>query len=307
MMPFTLRLYQGEQFLSEEICTALTLEREAYTPYDRISATFLSERQEQGVCNRLAVFQGDTELFMGLADSMVHFRKNGKRFTKVTSRSFTALLTQNELKKGEYYNLTIGRLVEEFCQMPYVTYEADPGTGYINVKDGTSLWDCVVCFGYKLKHHYPYVMGNKICLTPSASAQLHSFTENQVVEYGTILDTTKIISHCHMEGIDGTEDAYEQENPPAATLNIVRHKRISFDRQFLSNPADALSIRNRMSLRGYQAKYLIYNGFANEQLGERISFGTFLDQRIICRVRMTFGQSGLRTKLWAYEDGFYNQ
>lgn len=307
MTPFTLRLYQGERFLSEQVCTALTLEREAYTPYDQMAATFLSDGLNDAVIDRVALFQGDTELFMGLTDSVVHFRKNGMLFTKVSSRSFTALLTQNELKKGAYYNLTIGRLITEFCQMPYVTYEDDPGTGYINVKDGTTLWDCVVSFGYKSKHHYPYVMGNRICLSPPDSATVHKIAEDRVVEFGSATDTTKLISFCHMEGFDGTEDAFEQENLPAAAYHIVRHKRISFDRQFLSGPIEAVMFRNLTSLRGCRSKYLVYEGFDNEQLGERVSFGTFLENRIICRVRLTFGQNGVRTKLWAYEDGFYKK
>ena len=50
-----------------------------------------------------------------------------------------------------------------------------------------------------------------------------------------------------------------------------------------------------------------YAGFDNEQLGEKVRCGQLLQDKTICRVQLTFGPQGLRTSLWAYEDGFYNQ
>lgn len=305
MTPFVLRLYRGDQFVSEAACTAFSLEREAYTPFNTLTAVFASEGTVDLDIDRIGLFREDSQIFLGLADEVSRFQKNGRLFTKVSGKSFTSLLTQNELEKGLYFDITIGKLVKGYYDIPFVSYENDSTSGYINVKDGTNLWDCIVCFGFKLKRHYPFVADNHIFLSPPDSAKSHTIPAEAVLEYGSVLDTTKIISHCHMEDLEGNENAYFLENAAASEMNVVRHKYINFDRQFLRYPQDALNFRIRYSMRGWKAKYVVYEGFRNEELGEKISCGDFLNNQTICRVLFTFGQNGLRTKIWSYEDGFY--
>lgn len=304
-IPFMLRLYIGDSFVSEEVCTSLSLEREAYTPFDEVTAVFLSEHHHYESVNRIAVMWKDVQIFLGIAERVVQFRKNGVSFVRIHSKSFTSLLTQNELKKGLYTNMTISKLVYDYYRMPFVTCEEHPDTGYININERKSLWDCIVSFGYRSKKLYPYIRGNQVCISLPDAPELHVPEEDKMLEYGTVYDTSKLVSHYHMEDFDGEPDVYSLENPVAVNANIVRHKQIAFDRLYLWNPNEALAFRNRFSLRGWKAKYLVYEGFANEELGERVSFGTFLQNKTICRVRVNFGQNGLRTWLYAYEDGFY--
>lgn len=306
-MHLTLRLYNNNEMMEETVCTALSLNREIYTPYNELSATFLADGEDYIWVNRISVLWEGTQIFMGIADRVEQFWKNGKKCIKVRSRSFTALMLQSEIEKGLYPDMTIGKLIENFCQIPFVTYEQDNRTGYIFVKEKTSLWDCVASFGYKLTHHYPYVSDNKIHLSPPSSAKLYQIPADQVLEYGTVYDSTKLISHYHMDNIEGTSGFYWLNVGSAIEMNITRHKWLSLDRQFLYDPFDALSYRSLVSKRGWRAKYITYEGFANEELGERVSFRDVLQNRVICRVLLTFGQNGVRTKIWTYEDGFYSK
>ncbi len=287
-------------------CLSLTLEREIYTPYETLQGVFLADADTDysGVVSIELQWLGQS-IFTGLADHVEKFRRNGVWFLRVQSRTFTSLLTQNELEPGLHTNLTLQSLVSGFYTLPHVTVEQNPASGYIFVKDGTSLWDSVVTFVYKVSRRYPFVDNNMVRMTFDAEPRIHVPVTKRITETGTVTDTTRLVSHYHMEDIEGTPDAYTEENTAATAMQIVRHKQIPFDRQFLSNPQSALTFRNLYSCRGYRAKYVTYHGFANEKLGEKIRCGQFLQDATICRVRMTFSAQGLRTTVWAYEDGFY--
>lgn len=306
MSVLKLRLFQGDTFVEERMCTAMTLAREAYTPYDEVTATFLAGCADYGYVCRLGLFWGETQVFLGIADKVEQFQKNGVRFVRVHARSFTAQLMQNQLEPGLHSNITIGTLVQGYYQFPNVTYEEDEREGYIYVRERTNLWDCIAHFGYKLTSHYPYVVDNRIMLSLPESAVLHTIAEEAIVESGTVYDTSRLMSHYHMADMEGNPNVYQQSNPAAAEAEIVRHKQIAFDRQYLSEPMNALSFRNQFSQRGWKAKYVVYDGFDNEKVGDRMSYGQFVQNKVICRVRFTFGNGGWRTKLWMYEDGFYN-
>ncbi len=287
-------------------CLSLRLEREIYTPYESLQGVFLTdENADDCAATQIELWWEGACIFLGIADHVEKIRQNGVWLLRVQSRTFTSLLTQNELEPGLHTNLTLQSLISGFYTIPHVTAEANAQTGYVFVKDGTSLWDCVGVFVYKLANRYPFVRNNQVCFTLDPDAAVHAPTG--IVTAGEVLDSTRLISHIHMEDTDGTPNVYQEENLAARALQIVRHKQIGFDKQFVMNPGYALTYRNKFSCRGMRAQYVTYAGFGNEQLGEKVSCGQLLQEKTICRVRLTFGSQGLRTSLWAYEDGFYNQ
>ena len=287
-------------------CLSLVLEREIYTPYDTVSGVFLADAEtdySDAVYVELS-WLGES-IFIGLADRVEKYQRGGGWFLQVQSRTFTSLLTQNELEPGLHANQTLHSLIHDFYTLPFVTAEEHPATGYIFVREKTSLWDSVATFVFRNTGRYPYVQNNFVRFTLEEEPDTYAPPKSRVVQAGDLVDTTRLISHYHMEDIEGNPNAYEQENPAAQHALIVRHKQIPFDRQFLSNPMLALSYRNRFSCRGTRAQYVTYAGFANEQLGDRVQYGEAMRGRI-CRVRMTFSGQGYRTTLWKYEDGFFN-
>lgn len=304
---FLLRLYAGDAFVTEVQCLSAALEHEAYTPYASMAATFLSEGLDYGEITAVSFYYNNVRVYYGIADSVRQYRKNGRIFVQVRSRSFTSMLVQNEIVPGMHYDMTIGKLMTGFYTFPNVTYENFEGSGYIFVKDGASMWDSIVNFGYKLTGKYPFVRNNTVRITPPVTDGRHVILKDaDVLEYGTLLDTTKLVSHFHMADLTGNYDAYQLENTAATAAGIVRHKQITFDEQYLADPEQALVFRSLYSQRGWRAKYVEHVGFANEHVCDRVTFGTFLKGALITKVRMTFGENGVRTKLWAYDDGFYH-
>ncbi|MDE5884815.1 MAG: hypothetical protein K2H29_07065 [Oscillospiraceae bacterium] len=293
-------------------CIAFTLEREIYTPFDTVTATLPAEEISFREISRISVLLDETEIFLGLVDSIRFSFRNQKQFLKIRSKSFTSLLTQNELPSGLHSNLTIQDLIKNFYQFPYITCEDFPDSGYLFVKSGNTMWDGVVSFCYKLTGHYPYVTENHIhLLKPSKNPENNPITEfspGEVLEYGTLQDCSRMISHYHMSDmLNDTPDAFMQENSLASGLKIVRHKHIDFDNSFRHAPDLALAYRNSYSNRGFRADYLVYNGFYNLQLGNQIQFGDIIPAQILCKVHAVYSPQGFRTELTCYQDGFYNK
>ncbi|MBR4320075.1 MAG: hypothetical protein IKI37_01880 [Oscillospiraceae bacterium] len=303
--PLTLSLWHGQECITRSQCLSFSLDKEIYTPYDTLSAEFLADSVDYSLIDRISLDFETACIFNGLPDEIRQYQKNHTAFVRIKSKSFTSLLLQNELEAGMHSNLTVESLLTSFYQFPFVTYENLSGSGYIFVKAGNTMWDGVVSFGYKLTGHYPYVLQNHICFSPPQNRPEHSFTANQILESGSEFNTTRLISHYHMEDILGNPNGYQQENPFASGLHIVRHKQIPFDNSFRHDPDSALTFRNHYSNRASRAKYLIYNGFRNETLGDSISYNTFIQSQPLCRMHASFSANGFRTMLWCYQDSFY--
>ncbi|MCR5717439.1 MAG: hypothetical protein K6F80_00175 [Oscillospiraceae bacterium] len=301
-----LRLRTQSGFVPVGACLGLSLVREMYTPYESLSGLFLIDEQTD-ISNVSAVelLWEETSIFLGIADRIEKICRDGVWMLRVRSRTFPSLLTQNELEAGLHSNLTLQSLVSGFYTIPNVTAEENSQTGYIFVRDGTTLWDSVAVFVYKISGRYPFVQNNHVRFSLDATPAVH--VPAQITQTAEKLDSTRIFSHFHMEDMQGNPDAYQLETVAARQFQIVRHRQIGFDRQFLSDPNQALSFRSRFSCRDMRSRCVSYAGFENEQLGEKVRCGQFLQDKIICKVQLTFGAQGLRTSLWAYEDGFYNQ
>ena len=296
---------QTSDYLTETECISLSLEREAYTPYEEITAVFVSHHADYSNVTRIGLFLDNTRIFLGLADSIEKYTRNHVSFIRIRSRSFTSVLTQNELEPGLHSNLTMEALMTNYYTFPYISYDSPETTGYIFVKSGNTMWDGIVSFCYKITGHYPYITHNYIHLSLPETPVTAEVTSGQVLEYGSVLDTARFISHYHMESISGEANAYQQENPTAVAYEIVRHKQIPFDSSFLHSPNDALTFRNLYSRRGSHAKYVVLDGFDNAHIGRKLTFGDFIRNETVCRIRITFSAKGFRTKLWCYHDGFY--
>ena len=281
---------------------SLRLEREAYTPYESLTAVCRVPTVPMGA-PEVSLMYGDTEVYLGLVDTLRCEEADDCRLLRITSKGFTALLTQNELAPGLHTHQTLATLLESFYTFPHLTYEDYPGTGYLYVNPGSSMWDGVASFAYQFTGHYPYVRGNCICVTAPSGGTLH--TPGTILASGEESDLRRMVSHLHMEDINGNPDVYRQTNAQAALLEIVRHRHLPLDRTFLYAPEEALRWRIRYSNRGRYARYIRALGFYDMHIGDRVEAAGVLEADTVCRVRITFDGNAVQTQVWSYEDGFY--
>ncbi len=305
MCDLTLVLHIGDAEIPYTNCLSAALEAEVYTPYAKLTAVYAAQAAVSGTVSGISLYADGSRVFFGIADSVQQIRRGGGWLVRVRSRSFTSVLAQNELVPGLHTDMTLERLMTGFYEFPHVAYEPYAGSGYIYVKDGTSLWDSIVHFGYKLTGRYPYIRGNTVRLTLPDEPLTAAPPAESVLEYGIVQNTEKLISTYHMADISENYDAYQLDNAAAAEVQIVRHRQLLLDRQYLYDPEQALQFRCRYSCRGWQADTVTYSGYSGEQLGDRVSFGN-VQNVPICRLRMHAGKDGIRTTLWSYRDGFYS-
>lgn len=306
---FWLRMFSGITALDAYECVFVTLEREAYTPYESMSALLKWSRGELSAdraVTSVQLYEDNRKIFEGLLDNLEIYRRNGEEYVRVQSRSFTSSLVQNDLPGGLHANMTLEKLMTGFCTLPGVSYQPYTGTGYIFVKEGTSLWDCIVHFGYKLTGCHPYVRQNTVWLTPQASLSI-GLNPGSLLAMGTGQDLTRLVCKFHMEDLNGDPEGYTLSDERAAAAKLERHKYIALDRQYLNEPLKALEFRRNFARRGAGYRYVEYSGFNNECINDQVHCGDFIPPYSrIARMKMIWNGRGLRTKIWVYEDGFYH-
>jgi hypothetical protein len=125
-----------------------------------------------------------------------------------------------------------------------------------------------------------------------------------VISSGVGMDTTKIVSDIHMQDINGSYSVYNLNNPIANNLNIVRHKQIDLDRQYLSNPQDALTHKVNFSMRGYYFVYATYNGYQGEDICDYVNFYNYFSHSRISKLEIDGNNGNIVTKVYAYTDNY---
>ena len=191
--------------------------------------------------------------------------------------------------------------------LPHVTHESSSDTsGYIFVKNTSSMWDGSVNLTYKLNQTYPYIRGtNHVRITQAAQPSEFSYSDDELIESGFSHNYKRLVSHFNMADMSGEYGTYELEDEYAASKEIVRHKFFELDRQFLYDPLQALEYRRKFAERASYRRFCRYSGYNGEDLSDKVSFGIISGSRI-CGVKIIGNSSGVTTELSVYHDGFYS-
>lgn len=129
--------------------------------------------------------------------------------------------------------------------------------------------------------------------------------DNSLLAAGTATDQSLLYSDFYMADVDGTYEKFHEAEPEAAARGIVRTKQLALDRQYLYDPQQALVFRRKFAGRRLVRRFVDVIGPVGLSLGDRLSYGTVLQEAAITRIRMSGNQKGIRTRLEAYTDGFY--
>lgn len=248
-------------------CIWFDFHKDAYTPYTTLSCSFIIDESEF-VPRNIKFLIGENAVHFGLVDTLSTSNYGGNFLVKLKSRGFTSLLCQNQVTPGMYTNCSLNSLMSDFIDIPNVTHQDCTETSnYIYVKTGSTLWEAIANLGFNQEQAYPFIRGtNEVCLWASDDYQSFVYDLDSVIDYGSCFDYTKIVSDFHMEDVEGTYNIYNFSNQNSQDKNIVRHKHIGLDRQFLSEPIDALIARNKFSTRMCEYKYVKYMGYNGEDL-----------------------------------------
>ena len=300
----------GQITVSEGIAT-FRLDKQVYTPYSLFSGTAYGTFSPETFRDiyRIQFRIDDEEMHLGTVDSFCLIQEKGVTCLRFSSRGLTAMLMHNQLEPGLHSATSLDSLMENFIQLPSeITWERNTDTSnYLFVKDNASMWDGSVHLTYKLCQRYPFIChANEIRMHLPTSYHTYSLQANSLLRMGITANHSCIYSDYYMADADGTYGKFHQTDATAVSYGIVRTKHLPLDRQYLYDPDQALIYRQKFAERGLFSYYFDCPGAVPAILGDRLTYGTLVQNAPITHICMTGNQSGIRTRLEAYEDAFFS-
>lgn len=270
--------------------------KEYFTPYTSASLKLICSDEFFQYKDLTVKINGFTA-HHGLIDTAEYISRSDNTILSISSKSFSSLLLQNQPVPGMIYNTSLNSLMESFIDIPYVTHEDNSQVqNYIFLKDNANLWDAVVNISYKVSGIYPYIRDNNcIRVTLPENPKSIDLQDKCIFSRGIILDYSDIVSDFHMQDIDENYDVYSLHNDDASARNIIRHRQIPLDRQYLSDPYAGMLNRINYSMHGCYAEYTEYEGFCGEDICDKLADGSRIDKIII-----NGNAAGLKTSLFHY-------
>ncbi len=310
-MALTVTIYNttGAAYAFTEILS-FQLKKEVYTPYTAFSAQLdTGGLQQFGTICRIVVQYGSKILHEGSLEKMTVQTEETTTIMRILSYGFTKLLLHNELEPGLYPNLSVDALLSGYYTFPSaITWESNGDTSnYVYFKEHIPVWDGVVTLCYKLLERYPYIReANKVCLhLPTDTKTLHIQT-GQTLSHGTKRCYSRMISHFHMQDVDGSYNKFSLVNPQAEAVYQLRHKQIAFDRSYLYDPQKALEFRSNVAQNGWFQQYFTLAGLVQCDLNDCLTVKDGIQEGRISAIIWKGTQKGITTTLSLYFDVFQN-
>lgn len=280
--------------------------KEYYTPYTTFVAEIVYPRDLGHLFKKVEFILNGYTIHSGFLDSVIYTKRPNFNTITIQSKSFTSMLCQNQLEPGIKSSVSLNSLVDSFITIPEVIHEDNSNVvNYIYVKPTSSLWDAVINLTHKLNGGHPYICeNNKVMVSNKENPRVFDITKDIAISSGRGLDTTKMVSDIHMQDINGTYNTYNINNEHTEWFNISRHKQIDLDRQYLSNPQDALVHKVKFSMRGYNYGFASYHGYRGEDICDIVNIYEYFSNSKISKIEVTGSNGDVITKVYAYIDDY---
>lgn len=302
------RLYdvKNNKSIKVDDCVNFSFEKERYTPYTTVSGVFVCASGISSI-SKVRLYINDKAVHYGPVDKYEYFTEGGVSYIKFSSRGFSMGLSQNQPMPGVNLNVNLQSFIDNNITIPHVTYEQDTTvSNYIFVKETSSLWDSIVALGQKTYGEYPYICGeNQVRLTKKSKASEYTILSNApLIKRGSGVNLLNVVSNYHMKDTND-EYSYNYESENATSYEIVRHKYISLDKQWLYSPNDGLMHKSRFSQKGISYDYIKLSGVYLTDIRENVVFQD-LSIKEVSKIRIAGSRGGFTTQLWFYSDEYCN-
>lgn len=274
-LTITLSNTSGASYVFSKILQ-FQLKKEVYTPYTTFSAQFQTDGLKKfGTICKVIVQNGSQVVHEGTVETLTVQTKYIciQRFhcypTDLPNCSYTASLHPDFIRTS-LSTVYCPAIINFHRKLPWESNS--DSTNYVYFNEHIPVWDGVVTLCYKLLERYPYIRtANQVCLhLPEKAKSLHIQT-GQTLSYGTKRRYSRLISHFHMQDVDGNYDKFSLTNPQAVAVYQLRHKQIAFDRSYLYNPQKALEFRSAASQNGWMQQFFTLAGWIACDLNDCLS------------------------------------
>lgn len=297
-----------EQTVSSTDIISLRFVKERYTPYTQLSGRVAIDTEINDI-KSIMLKAGSEVTHFGPPDRFEWEIKEKRFIISFTSRGYSCALGQNQLTPGLHFDVTFEKLMTEEIVLPHVEYQKLGGKlNYVYVKENDTMWDSAKAFTRKFIGGHPCLLGaNTIIMARAGNYETLYINSEDIISASTGQDLTHVMSHFHMKDIDGKYNTYNLTNSDAVARDIIRHRHIPLDRQWLSDPDEAMQYRFDFSERGRSFEKVTYWGYNNEDLRQRASFFASkiqLTSGEISKIELNVSPKGAITTLWFYHDRY---
>lgn len=308
-----LSILEKDKLVRKELaeCISMSFMKERYTPFSTFKGTFVVA-DDIGEIVDVEVRIDNLLIHKGLVDISEIKQLPSHRQVTISSRGYTFALGYNEIEAGLQYDLNLEGILTQKDILPNISYETPTKiVGYLYVKTHSSIWDSVVNLCLKSENDYPYIAyPNMIRFTKHLNPKVLNFSSmDNVIALSDGNDLSKVISHINMKDLSDSYDTYHEASQFALDRNIIRHRYIDLDKQWLANNNQGLIYRLNYGMRGGIFNSITYKGFNGEDLNDRFCIsvvGFEKPEQYISKVEIFGSKKGLYTKLTAYKDAYCN-
>lgn len=253
-------------------CISFTFTKDRFIPFSRIDATFLCDSEIQGI-TEAELTVNNVLVHKGIIDSVDYNVTSECRTIRIKSRGYSCALLTNEVKEGIHYHATPQTILEEVPEISDIDIEdVTLKDSFVYFDTDSTLWTALTYLGLYSDSTLPFIgYTNTIRYTPYSRNINITPPQDKIISFSSSNDYTKIISHVHMKDTNGTYDTYNDFSQDAIDRNIIRHRYIPLDMQWLHMPESALTSRLDYSMRYIYSDSMTYIGFNGEDISDRFS------------------------------------
>ncbi len=289
-------------------CIYFSVDKERYTPYTTFRGSFIIPQYYEEIISIRFIIDG-VDVHYGSVDMAKMVFKNGNYRLDINSRSYTLALGLNQPKPEINSNVTLRNIIFSNVAVKNITYEGGTkAINYIYVLDNSTLWDAVVAYSIKAYGTYPFVYKtNEVRVNAPTSVISRDYYDNSLIEVYNGSTLSNLISDIHMRDTEGNYETYNLSDIYASARDIVRHKQIPLDKQWLDYTDIALTSRIDFAKRGTKFNGIKVLGYSGEELFDEFSYyleDTSYTNCAIHKLNITGSNNVIYTTMYHYTDAY---
>lgn len=289
-------------------CIYFTIDKERYTPYTTFKGSFIVKYNYEEIISINFLING-TAVHYGSIDIARTTYYAGNYRLDITSRSYTLALGLNQPIPQINSSVTLSNLLSRNVSLKNVTCETGTKSiNYIYVLENSTLWDAVVAYSLKAYGKYPYIYKtNEIRINAPSSVKTRNYSKVDVVEIYNGSTLSNLISHIHMKDTEDNYETYNLTDSYATSRDIIRHKQIPLDMQWLADTDMALQSRIDFAKRGTKYNGIKSLGYSGEELFDKFTYTDFYNVSktgTIHKLNITGRNNNIYTTMFEYTDAY---
>lgn len=300
----------GEEITLDK-CLSFNFKKDRYHPSAVLNARFHLRRDDLITADFTSITAtlGGRVILKGYLEKGIVTMTGAGYICTIRAKAKTALLEQNHIMPGTYYNMTLNKLNSDYINLSGISFQ--PSTvalNYIVIRDSASMWEAASHICVRNWDCLPYATyDNEIRYGLPTNNFQTTIDERKVISASVKSDNSTCISSIYMKDTNGNYGTFSSHNNYPLQRGIVRIKHINTDLTWLANIPQGLKSKLDFSMRYSKSRQISYHGFSGEDIYEPVNMKNALmgidkGQFRPHAIRIKGGSGGIVTTLTIYDD-----